>query len=89
MPLADVLRLYQDGDEHGWDTEFEYLRTEHRDAIRRLTASVQRHGIRQPILLGTDGRVWDGHHRLCVADALGLARVPVERYRASVEVPGA
>lgn len=31
-----------------------------------------------PILLGSDGRVWDGHHRICIALALGLEYVMVE-----------
>lgn len=80
MPLADVLRDYRDGDEIGWAEEFNYLRAspEHRDRLGRLPLSVVEHGIREPILLGYDGRVWDGHHRLCVADALGIAEVPVE-----------
>lgn len=77
MPLADLLRDYRDGDEHGWDTEFAYLRRNHADRLRRLNHSVAVEGIREPILLGNDGRVWDGHHRLCSAHDLGLATVPV------------
>jgi hypothetical protein len=30
-------------------------------------------------MLGDDGRVWDGHHRLCVADEIGMREVPVTR----------
>lgn len=77
MPLAEVLDQYQDGDEHGWDVEFALLRSQWPDYIASLTASIRFYGIREPILLGYDGRVWDGHHRLCVADALGLTEVPV------------
>ena len=77
MPLAEVLRDYRDGDEHGWEVEFTYLHREHKDKMRDLIASVQREGIKKPILLGSDGRVWDGHHRLCAASTLGLASIPV------------
>lgn len=31
-----------------------------------------------PILLGDDGRVWDGHHRIIIARALGYSFVEVE-----------
>jgi hypothetical protein len=31
-----------------------------------------------PISLGTDGRVWDGHHRLIAAMVLGIESVRVE-----------
>jgi hypothetical protein len=77
MPLAKVLRDFRDGDEHGWDTEFRYLRKEHGDSLAALSRSVRESGICEPIHLGSDGRVWDGHHRLCVATDLGLRDVPV------------
>lgn len=31
-----------------------------------------------PILLGNDGRVWDGHHRIVAAIALGIETVQVD-----------
>jgi hypothetical protein len=34
--------------------------------------------IEQPICLGDDGRVWDGHHRVVAAVRLGFDRLPVE-----------
>lgn len=34
--------------------------------------------IKEPILLGDDGRVWDGHHRVCAAMYIGESSVPVE-----------
>jgi hypothetical protein len=77
MPTADLLASYRDGDEHGWAQEFAFLRREHAARIDMLATSVQERGMATPVLLGNDGRVWDGHHRLCVADMLGLAEVPV------------
>ena len=77
MALADLLANFLDGDERGWAAEFDFLRREHAEHIEQLATSIREDGITTPILLGNDGRVWDGHHRLCVADALGLVRVPV------------
>lgn len=34
--------------------------------------------IEQPVCLGADGRVWDGHHRIVAAIRLGFPGVPVE-----------
>lgn len=78
MALDDILDRYEDGDEQGWGIEFYYLLTEHADKMRDLIDSVGRKGIEQPVLLGSDGRVWDGHHRLCAAAVLDVASVPVQ-----------
>lgn len=77
MPLSDLLANYRDGDEHGWATEFDFLLREHGDRLRTLLLDVEQNGILEPILLGNDGRVWDGHHRLFVALHLKMTHVPV------------
>lgn len=76
-PLEKVLTEYRDGDEHGWATEFAHLREIHLAKLFDLAGDIAQHGIKEPILLGTDGRVWDGHHRLCVAQHLGIRHVPI------------
>lgn len=81
VSLVELLSTVKDGDEHGWDAEFEYLRMEHGARIRSLIGSILRTGIRAPILIGDDGRVWDGHHRLYAAHVLGFKQVPVEYAR--------
>lgn len=43
-----------------------------------LEAHAAEHGISQPVCLGPDGRVWDGHHRIVAARRLGLDSLPVE-----------
>lgn len=80
MLLMDLLRDYRDGDvlPGGWSEEFDWLRQEHAEDLAALAESIREHGIRTPILLGRDGRVWDGHHRLCVAYDLGITSIPVE-----------
>lgn len=74
--IETILAEWQDGNEIGWDAEFEWLETHHADRITKLRDDIERNGILEPILLGTDGRVWDGHHRLCVASALGIHMIP-------------
>lgn len=50
---------------------------------RALEAHIAQHGLTQGVYLGSDGRVWDGHHRIVAARRLGLTHVPVE-----LESPG-
>ena len=77
IPLNFLLRSLKDGDEHGWNAEFTFLRTEHADELAALRTSIEAVGILEPVIVGSDDRLWDGHHRLCVAHDLGLASVPV------------
>lgn len=77
MPLIVLLDKYRDGDEHGWATEFDWIRKNHREILDRLMVSIEANGIREPVSLGNDGRVWDGHHRLCAAWILGITDIPV------------
>lgn len=77
MLLTQLLLDYQDGGETGWAAEFAWL-AEHRPMrLASLRHDVERDGIREPIWLGDDGRVWDGHHRIYVAHQLGMDYVPV------------
>jgi hypothetical protein len=78
VPLDALLAVVRDGDEHGWQVEFDQLWQTQQPYMDRLATSIQETGIHMPILIGSDGRVWDGHHRLGVAHKLGLAEVPIE-----------
>ena len=77
MVLLDLLRDWKDGDDHGWMTEFAWLLDHHTLQLDSLLTSIRQTGMRTPVTLGDDGRVWDGHHRLCVAWLLDLVSVPV------------
>lgn len=50
--------------------------------IGELCADIEKHGIREPLILSLDdqGRVClhDGHHRVVCADLLGFTELPVE-----------
>jgi hypothetical protein len=74
VPAEVVMAIVKDGDEIGWDEELQWLWTEHRTELLELMDSVLADGFREPIFVGNDGRLWDGHHRLAVALAL---RVPL------------
>ncbi|WP_217182684.1 ParB N-terminal domain-containing protein [Streptomyces sp. AC495_CC817] len=59
-----------------WIEEYENLIRE--PETTGLMESIRADGIREPVLLGNDGRVWDGHHRIIVAMHLGLDAIPVK-----------
>lgn len=77
--LSALLADYLDGDEVGWQAELRWLWSHDRSRMLALLDDVLENGIREPILLGTDGRVWDGHHRIGVALALGFDTISAVR----------
>lgn len=82
LPLAEVLEVWDVGDSGNrrtkWETWFKFLWTDELEYMNYLLADITENGIKTPITLGPDGKVWNGHHRLAIADALGLEYVPVE-----------
>ena len=75
--LDHLLGVYAVGSRE-WSWQEEYASLIDRPVTQQLLAKVREEGILEPILLGNDGRVWDGHHRITVAMELGLDTVPVE-----------
>lgn len=78
MRVSDLLKQYTPGEDHSWEDEFEELRGRNSRALFELLTSIEQIGMVTPILLGDDGRVWDGHHRLCIAYDMRFSHVPVE-----------
>ena len=76
MNPYEVIRMYRDGDLITWKVELGFLWQEHTEKMLALLASVMVEGFKEPITIGNDGRIWDGHHRIGVALALGID-VPV------------
>lgn len=75
--LDHLLGVYAVGSgDWSWQDEHDNLIDQ--PGTQKLLARIRDEGIREPILLGTDGRVWDGHHRIVIAMHLGLDSVPVE-----------
>lgn len=60
-----------------WAEEFRWIIDFDNNHTGALLADIEKDGIKLPILLGDDGRVWNGHHRLLVARILGMTEVPV------------
>lgn len=81
MRLDMLMSQYRPGSRTDWwlwSDEFQDLWSRQPDYMAKLLADINANGIHDPICLGTDGRIWDGHHRIAVATALGFQRVPVE-----------
>ena len=90
MPLVELMAKWRPGsaDATGWtwdDEETDLLarracacceQTGHYQ--QGLETDIRRNGIIEPVLLGDDGRVWNGHHRIVAARRLGIVEVPVE-----------
>lgn len=56
-----------------WSWEDEENEIGDDETMRKLYPEVVALGyISEPVLLGDDGRVWDGHHRIIIAARLGL-----------------
>lgn len=77
QPLATFLVTVNPGDLHTWADEARHLTTRHGEYLHQLTEDIRTNGIRQPVLIGTDGRCWDGHHRVIAAARLGHTTIPV------------
>lgn len=80
LPTATVLKRYRPGSgDWDWPTEWaDIIQHDGGVTIAGLISDIATHGVREPLLLGDDGRVWDGHHRLLVARLLGIETLPVE-----------
>jgi hypothetical protein len=62
-----------------WREEARQLRTGSTEVFDQITSDISCRGVLTPVLLGDDGRVWDGHHRLVAAMYLDPSlRIPVE-----------
>lgn len=72
MTAELLMEEVQDGDQHGWATELRSLWTEDREKLLALMDQVLAEGFLTPVEVGPDGRLWDGHHRVAVAAALGI-----------------
>ncbi|MFF7335410.1 ParB N-terminal domain-containing protein [Streptomyces sp. NPDC008150] len=80
-PLARLLAEVRCGSED-WSWEEEWADLDRRHAgdgyLETLERQIRARGITTPVLVGSDGRLWDGHHRLRIAVRVGIGYVPVE-----------
>lgn len=88
-PIDRILREVAVGSgDWSWGEEWADLDQRHATTgyLDKLQQQIKENGITMPVLIGTDGRLWDGHHRLCVAVRLGIAYIPVEITPPAAEV---
>lgn len=82
LPLVAVLHAYRPGSDDSswtWGDEFvDLFRGPHLATTWGIIQSIREEGQLEPILLGDDGRVWDGHHRIVALMYLGRSDVLVE-----------
>jgi hypothetical protein len=69
---AAVMGMVTCGDDGPWCDELSLLWKNDQHAMLQVLNSVLAEGFRSPIIIGNDGRLWDGHHRLAVALALDI-----------------
>ena len=79
MPLGAVLAHWRPGwNDLTWPEAVVQVHRQEPAKMKELMASVVTDGLREPVTLGSDNRVWDGHHRIAVACRLNLPVIPVE-----------
>jgi len=82
MSLTEITTSWRPGS-YDWTWREEYEDVMKQDRIRGVRDRVNAEGLGfidhiAPILLGNDGRVWDGHHRICLALENNVDSVMVE-----------
>ena len=74
MPLSELLAEVRDGDEVGWTLAARSLNSY---TMANLRESIAQNGQREPVHIGSDGRLWDGHHRVETLRLLGAQTILV------------
>lgn len=81
-PVAQIVTFWRPGSgDWTWAEEYADVMTHERTAAIR--ERVETEGVafvdsHAPVLLGSDGRVWDGHHRICIAIEKGIGSLMCE-----------
>lgn len=82
MPLQWVLENFRPGSQDppwSWEDErSDMLNVDHIGRTADLLVKIRKDGQFDPICLGSDRRIWDGHHRIIVHQILGLKTILCE-----------
>ena len=87
MSVSDIVANWRPGSgDWPWGVEFASLMK--RPETHAIAERVRDEGIgfidyHSPVMLGSDGRVWDGHHRICIALRDNITHLNVEIVEAS------
>lgn len=78
LPVDFIMGMWAPGPQYHmlrtWTNVMSHLRDE--GELHLLAAEVLRHGVHDPVVLGGDGRVWDGTRRIVAAYMKGVLTVP-------------
>ena len=83
-PLGQILTFWRPGShDDGWTWEDEYASLVSHPVTEKVRDRIHGEGIGfaddfAPVLLGSDGRVWDGHHRIVIAIQEAIPTLMVE-----------
>jgi hypothetical protein len=83
-PLAQIVTFWRPGSQDWfWADEYTDLMGPRREGTDAVHERVKAEGFGfldhiAPVLLGNDGRVWDGHHRICLAIKEAVPSLMVE-----------
>ena len=82
-PLAHIVAFWRPGS-RDWTWADEYADLLDKPVTKAVCKRVNSEGIGfldhlAPVLLGSNGRVWDGHHRICIALEQCIPSLMVER----------
>jgi hypothetical protein len=74
--VAQIVTFWKVGS-YDWTWAEEYADVMAQDKTAEIYKRVDSEGITfldhvAPVMLGSDGRVWDGHHRICIAIQRGI-----------------
>lgn len=72
LTAAEVMAMVTPGSGETWTEELKGLWLYDFHSTQLLMTYVADQGVREPIIIGPDGRLWDGHHRLACALALNV-----------------
>lgn len=82
IPVSQIIVFWRPG-LHEWSWREQYADVLTHTQTPAIVYRVKSEGIGfidhiAPVLLGNDGRVWDGHHRICIAIRQGIPTLKVE-----------
>jgi hypothetical protein len=84
---SHILQLWIPGSRNwSWTEEFNDILAKDYQRVIELCTDISINGILEPIILGSDHRVWEGHHRLLVSGILGIECLPTQFGYVDVEL---
>jgi hypothetical protein len=78
VPIGVFLAWTEPGDQDwSWRSQFKWLVKNHAEQLASLRQDIAWRGQLVPVIVGSDGRLWDGHHRVYAIVELGWPNITV------------